>query len=116
MKKWMRLCKPGGVTISEALQKELPIFVHSALPGQEEVNLRYLKVKSSYLNLILNDSLEEQLFNTLNHDKKMGRWYEAIECYHKGIEIAESQKIVEVMESLLHHKRKVIHPAFIEWT
>ena len=34
--------KPGGITVSEALRKNLPIFVHSALPGQEEVNLRYL--------------------------------------------------------------------------
>ena len=35
--------KPGGVTISEALEKRLPIFVHFFLPGQEEINLTYLK-------------------------------------------------------------------------
>ena len=37
------ITKPGGVTISEALKKGLPIFIHSALPGQEEINLKLLK-------------------------------------------------------------------------
>ena len=35
--------KPGGVTVSEALRKRLPIFVHSVLPGQEQINLQFLK-------------------------------------------------------------------------
>ena len=43
--------KPGGVTISEALRKRLPIFVHSALPGQEEINLKYLKDKGLVFEL-----------------------------------------------------------------
>jgi processive 1,2-diacylglycerol beta-glucosyltransferase len=30
--------KPGGVTVSEAIRKKVPIFIHSALPGQEEIN------------------------------------------------------------------------------
>ncbi len=105
------ITKPGGVTVSEALRKRLPIFVHSVLPGQEQINLHFLKSKKLVFELDQKKSLEEQLFNTLNHGKKMGRWYEAIESYHKGIEIEESQKIVEVIENLLHHKRKVIHPA-----
>ena len=37
------ITKPGGVTISEALKKGLPIFIHSALPGQEEINLKLIK-------------------------------------------------------------------------
>ncbi|MCB6704879.1 hypothetical protein LI092_10315, partial [Streptococcus parasanguinis] len=37
------ITKPGGVTISEVIQKKLPIFIHSVLPGQEEINLAFLK-------------------------------------------------------------------------
>ena len=37
------ITKPGGVTVSEALRKRLPIFVHSTLPGQEQINLHVLK-------------------------------------------------------------------------
>lgn len=36
------LTKPGGMTISEALIKELPIFVMSPIPGQEERNSNFL--------------------------------------------------------------------------
>ncbi len=37
------ITKPGGVTISECLNKKLPIFVYDILPGQEEQNLIFLK-------------------------------------------------------------------------
>ena len=37
------ITKPGGVTVSEALRKRLPIFVHSVLPGQEQINLHVFK-------------------------------------------------------------------------
>ncbi|MBJ3803597.1 glycosyltransferase [Bacillus subtilis] len=36
------MTKPGGVTISECLQKRLPVFIYHALPGQEEMNLNLL--------------------------------------------------------------------------
>ncbi|MDA6131239.1 hypothetical protein OSK38_28225, partial [Escherichia coli] len=56
------LTKPGGVTISEALQKKLPILVHTSLPGQEEINLDYLLEKN--LVLVINDKhIAEQLNN-----------------------------------------------------
>ena len=34
--------KPGGMTISEALVKELPMFIISPIPGQEERNAKFL--------------------------------------------------------------------------
>jgi processive 1,2-diacylglycerol beta-glucosyltransferase len=34
--------KPGGVTISEAIAKQLPMFLFEAFPGQEEANQQYL--------------------------------------------------------------------------
>lgn len=34
--------KPGGMTITEAFLKELPIFIMSPIPGQEERNLHFL--------------------------------------------------------------------------
>lgn len=105
------ITKPGGVTVSEALRKRLPIFVHAVLPGQEQINLHFLKSQKLVFELDQKKSLEKQVFSTLNNDKKMDRWHKAIESYHKGIEVAEPQKIVEVMESILHHKRKVIHHA-----
>jgi processive 1,2-diacylglycerol beta-glucosyltransferase len=36
------ITKPGGITVSEALVKGLPIFIISPIPGQEEGNAGYL--------------------------------------------------------------------------
>lgn len=37
------ITKPGGVTVSECLYKEIPIMVYHTLPGQEEINLHHLE-------------------------------------------------------------------------
>lgn len=103
--------KPGGVTISEALRKKLPIFVHSVLPGQEQINLQYLKNQKLVFEIDPKKSLEKQIQGTLNHYKKMDRWRKAIENYHKGIELSEPERIVEVMEWMAHNKRKLVHHA-----
>ncbi|MBS4219865.1 galactosyldiacylglycerol synthase [Bacillus sp. FJAT-49711] len=59
--------KPGGVTISEALKKRLPIFIHSALPGQEEINLTKLKELNLVHELEQNQSLSEQITGFFSH-------------------------------------------------
>lgn len=62
--------KPGGVTISEALRKRLPIFVHSMLPGQEEINLQYLKDNNLVFEINRKLSFEKQMLNILKDHKK----------------------------------------------
>jgi UDP-N-acetylglucosamine:LPS N-acetylglucosamine transferase len=57
--------KPGGITISEALKKRLPIFVHTFLPGQEQINLHYLKDKGLVFHLDEKSSISCQLTNVL---------------------------------------------------
>ncbi|WP_462410776.1 MGDG synthase family glycosyltransferase [Neobacillus sp. Marseille-QA0830] len=56
---WMSLAdlmitKPGGVTTSEALAKELPLLLYRPLPGQEEDNAKFL-VESGLALLAEND-------------------------------------------------------------
>lgn len=103
--------KPGGVTVSEALRKRLPILIHSVLPGQEQINLKFLKNQKLVFELDTKKTLEQQLIGTLNNDKKMDRWHKAIESYHRGIEIVEPQKIAEVIEWILNHELSAIHHA-----
>ncbi len=45
------ITKPGGMTISEALVKGLPIFIISPIPGQEEGNANFL-IRSGVANKI----------------------------------------------------------------
>lgn len=45
------LTKPGGVTISECLFKQIPILVYHTLPGQEEMNLDRLLQQNLIIHL-----------------------------------------------------------------
>lgn len=96
--------KPGGVTISEALRKRLPVFVHSYLPGQEEINLTYLKKQGLVFELGAKESFEERLFAILKNPIKMNRWVRSINRYQKEIELEEPDKMAEIMTSIMNKK------------
>ncbi|MFJ7752587.1 MGDG synthase family glycosyltransferase [Peribacillus muralis] len=93
--------KPGGVTISEALRKRLPIFVHSMLPGQEAINLKYLKEKKLVFELNQKWPFEQQMKETLKNQELMEKWNTSIESYHKEIELDKPEGIVEVMKLII---------------
>ncbi|MFD6440178.1 glycosyltransferase [Peribacillus sp. NPDC060186] len=97
--------KPGGVTISEALRKRLPIFVHSMLPGQEEINLQYLKEHELVFKLNQKKPFEKQMLSILKDRKKMENWNKSIESYHKEIELEKPEGMVEVMKLILNLKQ-----------
>lgn len=103
--------KPGGVTISEALRKRLPIFVHSSLPGQEEINLKYLKQQELVFELSPKKSLQTQLLRILKDKEKMKLWNKAIDSYHAGIEIGEPGEIAEIIKSFLYEKEAISLPS-----
>ncbi len=85
--------KPGGATVSEALRKKLPIFVHSALPGQEFINLQYLKDQKLVHELDETQSLEKQLIDVLSSDFAMKRWEKTIEAYQSQIEMGSMNEM-----------------------
>lgn len=94
------ITKPGGVTISEALYKKLPIFVHYALPGQEEINLKYLKANGFVHELNSQSSVEEQLWDVLNDQARLSRWDKRVEDYRLHLEKPAWQKICELSETV----------------
>ncbi|GGE34194.1 putative glycosyltransferase YkoN [Pullulanibacillus camelliae] len=81
------MTKPGGVTITEALRKGLPIFIHSALPGQEAVNMQYLKENYLVYELDHNASFEGQIAAILDNDIEVRRWQRAVETYFNSLQI-----------------------------
>ncbi|MFC0274401.1 glycosyltransferase [Metabacillus herbersteinensis] len=74
------ITKPGGVTISETLRKQLPIFIYSVLPGQEEINLHNLKNKELVF-LLEPQEIENKILSYLtsqvwiNHQRKQVQSY-----------------------------------------
>ena len=91
------ITKSGGVTISEALHKRLPIFVHSALPGQEEINKEYLLEHNLIIPLNLNSNLGHQLASFLESKEKHSEWLSRVNKYLNQIEGPAWQKIMEII-------------------
>ncbi|GGH85239.1 UDP-N-acetylglucosamine:LPS N-acetylglucosamine transferase [Pullulanibacillus pueri] len=87
------ITKPGGITVSEALRKELPIFIHSALPGQEDVNLHFLKEKQLVYALNRETSFEDQMAAVLNDELELRKWKRAVRGYFDSLQLVDTRML-----------------------
>ena len=65
------ITKPGGLTISEALIKELPIFIMSPIPGQEEKNAQFLVNSGAAVRITPEDNIDSILRQTLENPLRL---------------------------------------------
>lgn len=79
------LTKPGGVTISESLFKQKPIFIYSALPGQEQINLQELKDLGLVFHLTKEENIHEQLLTILQNEKQLRKYSIQVANFHQHI-------------------------------
>ena len=91
------ITKPGGVTISEALNKKLPIFIHSSLPGQEDINKDYLLNKKLIYDLDQSRNITEQLQDFFQNEKEQKLWHKRVNSYLGQINDPAWQKILEII-------------------
>lgn len=63
----LMITKPGGLTTSEAIARELPLLLYGALPGQEQDNTRYLTQAGVAMTARDCRDLAEKLSYVLNH-------------------------------------------------
>jgi processive 1,2-diacylglycerol beta-glucosyltransferase len=61
--------KPGGVTIMEAIKKNLQIFIHSYLPGQETQNLQFLGGKDLVTDITNEPESARKIKEILNNER-----------------------------------------------
>ncbi|WP_153126529.1 MGDG synthase family glycosyltransferase [Peribacillus tepidiphilus] len=99
------ITKPGGVTISECLTKRIPIFVYHALPGQEEINLRYLK--NSGLVFHLNHwntmtHIEDSILTILDSEQHQSLYKEKLNTYHQQLSKQEGSNLI--LDILANHR------------
>ncbi|MCJ1907986.1 MGDG synthase family glycosyltransferase [Planococcus ruber] len=93
--------KPGGVTVSEALRKELPIFIPAALPGQEEINLAYLLEEKLVFAVPEGRRLMDFLDETLADEEAIGRFQKRIKAYKNSLSLKNSDEIYMELEKIL---------------
>ncbi|MFT4415456.1 MGDG synthase family glycosyltransferase [Fredinandcohnia humi] len=100
------ITKPGGVTISEAIKKKVPIFVISALPGQEEINLKNLKEQGLVFTIREGINLADQLLRVLTNKVKMLEYERSLRRYLNTRELHDSEEIFNFIDSLLCSSEK----------
>lgn len=89
------ITKPGGITISEALVKKLPICIIDPIPGQEERNAKFLRNSGAAFRLTNRDDLEYLLEHTLFKPNVLKRMSEAAGKLAKPNACEEIAELVE---------------------
>lgn len=65
------ITKPGGLTVSEALAKQLPMILTNPIPGQEERNVHFLTRHGAARVVRKKDDLIHAASDLLRHPKKI---------------------------------------------
>lgn len=99
------ITKPGGVLISEALKKRLPIFVHDTLPGQEQVNLRFLQEQGVVFHVPAQANMIEFVRKTLENEQAMNAYKKQLKEFAANKELHKPEDMWSVMEDLLEGAR-----------
>ncbi|WP_433744681.1 MGDG synthase family glycosyltransferase [Falsibacillus pallidus] len=113
------ITKPGGVTISEVLYKEIPIFVYSSLPGQETINLDYLKKHGLVTELSKQSPIESQLKAVLENSEAIADYKESLQLYHDSKEQATHaemyQSVIKMMDEVRNRSYRFAPEAKSTW-
>ncbi len=72
------ITKAGGVTVSEALTKRLPMLIYRPIPGQEEGNTRFLLERGAALVSRTPQGLRETLGDLLTHTERLTAMRDAV--------------------------------------
>ncbi|ASB90519.1 glycosyltransferase [Bacillus sonorensis] len=99
------ITKPGGVTISECIEKKLPVFIYHALPGQEEMNLSLLKKKGLVieLNKGKKQPIEQQLLAFFNSKEGIRRHHMHVSQY---LQETSDRNISKILDEIIHNSKK----------
>jgi processive 1,2-diacylglycerol beta-glucosyltransferase len=91
------ITKPGGVTVSEVLHKQLPVFTVGYLPGQEQINLQYLEKHGLIYNLTGFRYYERKIIHVLTDEIEKNRFYRRVHEYFSQIEKTAQDALKEIV-------------------
>lgn len=77
------ITKPGGLTISEALAKELPMILLAPIPGHEERNVEFLLNGGMALRVTKTFPVDEAIYQLYSNPERIRLMEESIRLYHK---------------------------------
>ncbi|WP_461206754.1 MGDG synthase family glycosyltransferase [Clostridium sp. DL1XJH146] len=90
--------KPGGLTVSEAINKEIPMIIPFAIPGQEEENTQFLVESGAALELKHTNNINEMIDLLVNNEQMYDDMKDSIKKIRKNYSL---DNFVEVSEKLI---------------
>lgn len=67
------ITKPGGMTMAEALSKELPMLIVNPIPGQEEKNTQFLTREGIGIKVEDENNIVDILYNLLSNPSRLNQ-------------------------------------------
>jgi processive 1,2-diacylglycerol beta-glucosyltransferase len=102
------ITKPGGLTLSEAINSLLPIFLYRPVPGQERNNARYLESKGAAFIGYTGEQLIAAVDEVLNNPGRLAEVQQALQALRKigasdsiALDIVHQLNIMEEASSVL---------------
>ena len=89
------ITKPGGLSITEASVKGVPLLVYEYIQGQERRNYQYLMDKDIALSFKKAAELSEKIDKLLNDEKLRDRYQEAVKI------LARPRAVEKIAEAIL---------------
>lgn len=100
------ITKPGGMTISEALVKQLPIFIMSPIPGQEERNARFLVNSGVAVRILPDENINNIFYQVLDNPLRLKHMKEMASYLARPY---AAKDIVGLMEELMSKSQLIVH-------
>ena len=97
------ITKAGGLTVSEALTKRLPMVIYRPIPGQEEENAQYLERIGAGRTAVTEEELEDLIFDLLKNTQKLEQMRKAAVIAVPG---HAAERAVEGILELVEERRK----------
>lgn len=96
------ITKPGGITLSETIAKQLPTILYKPVPGQENENSLYFCKIGASVTVRDKESIVKETLYLLNHSNKLTEMREAL--YHLQREESSQQIVTDILQSFANSK------------
>ncbi|WP_428908410.1 MGDG synthase family glycosyltransferase [Niallia sp. Krafla_26] len=108
------ITKPGGITISEAIKKRIPIFIHTVIPGQEEMNMSFLVRRNLVHKLKNEEPIEDQIISVLKNPASLFEIKKAMHHYINDVEIKSCEEVASSIINKMINQTLNEHVRFID--
>jgi processive 1,2-diacylglycerol beta-glucosyltransferase len=107
------ITKPGGLTISEAITKRVPMLLPYAIPGQEKENMTFLFSTGAAIDVRKLHNFNDVLNNLIEHPEELDKMRKSLDKIFKDY---STESIVELSNSLIKNNRgfKYVNSSIIE--